>query len=131
MVKDITQTLIGHSGIKWFITLIMIRKTHRYKFFQAMLNLKMARLLKDLCLLSEIEYDNNNELDFGMCTSFIIIHLDAMILESHLPRLIYFKLASCATSFGTVDVSALPPGLVTGKQKRYFSKHLKIHIQLM
>ena len=115
MVKDITQTLIGHSGIKWFITLIMIRKTHRYKFFQAMLNLIMARFLKDLCVLSEFEHDNTSELDFGMCTSFIIIHLDAMILESHLPRLIVFKFASCAISLGTVDVSALPPDLVTRK----------------
>ena len=47
----------------------MIRKTHRCKFFQMLLNLKMARFLKDLCLLSEVEYDNTNELDFGMCTS--------------------------------------------------------------
>ena len=109
----------------------MMRKTHRCKFFQEMLNLIIARFLKHLCVLSEFEHDNNNELDFGMCTSFIIIHLDKIILENLLPRLIYFKLASCATSFGTVDVSALPPGLVTGKQKRYFSKHLKIHIQLM
>ena len=113
MVKDITQTLIGHSGIKWFITLIMIRKTHRYKFFQAMLNLKMARLLKDLCLLSEIEYDNNNELDFGMHTSSLDVRI--LVLENLLPRLISFKLASCAISLGTVDVSALPPDLVTRK----------------
>ena len=37
------------------------------------------------------------------------IQLDEIILENHLPRLIAFKFASCATSFGTVDMSTLPP----------------------
>ena len=70
----------------------------------------MARFLKGLCLLSIVECDNNNELDCGM-----YIQLDEIILENHLPRLIAFKFASCATSFGTVDVSTLPPGLVIKK----------------
>ena len=48
----------------------MTKKTYECKFFQMLLNfLKMARFLKDLCLLLEVECDNSNELDFGMHTS--------------------------------------------------------------
>ena len=86
----------------------MIRKTHRCKCFQLLLNLKMARSLKGLCLLSEVECDNNNELDFGMHTSSRYNLISGT--ENLLPRLISFILASCATSLGTVDVSRLPPG---------------------
>ena len=73
-----------------------------------MSNLKMARFLSDLCLLSEVEYDNTNKLDFEMHTSSQY-NLNEIILENHLPRLIVFKFPICATSFGIVDVSALPP----------------------
>ena len=75
-----------------------------------LLNLKMARFLKDLCLLSEVEYDNTNKLDFGMHT-VLKIKLHDVILKRNLPRLIMDNSTSCASSLGTVDVSKLTPSI--------------------